>query len=793
MNEEDMDKQIENKPNKEKAMRKIKIYTEQCNALDECQQIAKKRGGNCLSNVYFNTHTKLEWECAEGHKWMASPSKIKSGRWCPNCANKNRENNSRLTILDMQEIAKKRNGICITEKYKNSKTKIKWQCSEGHQWEAIYDSIRAGKWCPECGRQKSILARTYSIENAQNLAKEYNGKCLSTEYNNNRTKLVWECAEGHHWEANYNSVQNGSWCPECGRKKSGLARRNSIEDAQKLAKERGGKCLSKIYIGATSKLLWECSEGHQWESAYGNIQSGTWCPECDRQKKGLARTVSIEDAQKLAKDRGGKCLSKKYERSNAKLKWRCSEGHQWDATYESIKRGSWCLKCSGKEILTIDEMQEIAKSHNGKCLSKEYKNARNKLKWECSKGHVWYARASHVKFGSWCPFCAGRYLSIEDMQDLARKRGGKCLSKVYESAHAKLQWECKNGHNWKATYANIQRGEWCPECLPYTGEKLCRLAFETLFNSKFPKSYPDWLKTEEKNKLELDGYSENYQIAFEHHGNQHYSFNSWYHKSQYDFINQKKRDLYKKKLCEDHGVLLIEVPQIPEKISLDELVPYIIEELEKKEFQTDRLNYEKPDFDQIYLKDDYNDNYNKLKEIVSEKNGNILSEKYLGSKIKLQFKCKEGHKWKALPSDIKNGSWCPICVKKNRGNNRKLTIEEMQFIAMERGGKCLSTEYINSALKLEWQCNEGHIWQAKYSHIKSGSWCPECASKKRGLSRRLTIEDARKIAQERGGKCLSEKYEVFPNKLLWQCSEGHQWWSTYTNIQSGRWCPKCTK
>ena len=466
---------------------------------------------------------------------MASPSKIKIGQWCPICANKKRGNNSRLTILDMQEIAKKRNGLCISEKYKNSKTKIKWQCSEGHQWEAIFHSIRSGKWCPECGRQKTILANTYSIYNAQILAKAHNGKCLSIDYINSSKKLMWECSEGHKWEANYNSVQSGSWCPECGRIKSGIVRRNSIEDAQKLAKERGGKCLSKIYIGTTKKLLWKCSEGHKWESAYTNIQSGSWCPLCDRQKKGLARTVSIEDAQKLAKEHGGTCLSKKYLKSSAKLNWLCSEGHQWDATYESIKNGRWCLKCSGNERLTIDEMQEIAKSHNGKCLSKKYKNAMNKLRWECAEGHVWVARASHIKSGSWCPYCVGRYLSINHMQEIARKRGGKCLSIYYESSYEKLQWECKNGHKWETAYANIQSGRWCPECSSYSGEKICRLAFETLFNAKFNKSRPDWLKTEKKNKLELDGYSEKNQIAFEHQGSQHYSFNNRFHKSQDDY------------------------------------------------------------------------------------------------------------------------------------------------------------------------------------------------------------------------------------------------------------------
>ena len=85
-----------------------------------------------------------------------------------------------------------------------------------------------------------------------------------------------------------------------------------------------------------------------------------------------------------------------------------------------------------------------------------------------------------------------------------------------------------------------------PECSSYSGEKICRLAFETLFNAKFNKSRPDWLKTEKKNKLELDGYSEKNQIAFEHQGSQHYSFNNRFHKSQDDFINQKREIFIKR-------------------------------------------------------------------------------------------------------------------------------------------------------------------------------------------------------------------------------------------------------
>jgi len=30
-------------------------------------------------------HTKLEWECEDGHRWSSTPHNIKYGTWCPIC------------------------------------------------------------------------------------------------------------------------------------------------------------------------------------------------------------------------------------------------------------------------------------------------------------------------------------------------------------------------------------------------------------------------------------------------------------------------------------------------------------------------------------------------------------------------------------------------------------------------------------------------------------------------------------------------------------------------------------
>lgn len=83
--------------------------------------------------------------------------------------------------------------------------------------------------------------------------------------------------------------------------------------------------------------------------------------------------------------------------------------------------------------LTIKEMQDIASAKNGKCISAKYKNNYTPLEWECERRHRWFALPKAIKQGHWCKICfdEGRKFSLEEMMILARKRGGKCLSKTY--------------------------------------------------------------------------------------------------------------------------------------------------------------------------------------------------------------------------------------------------------------------------------------------------------------------------------------------------------------------------
>lgn len=241
-----------------------------------------------------------------------------------------------------------------------------------------------------------------------------------------------------------------------------MAQRINIDVVKQLAHDRGGKCLSEIYKNNT-KLKWKCSEGHVWEATPSNIKRGRWCPYCSR-----ARTRgSIEEMQKIAETKGGSCLSNIYKDSRHKLEWMCSKDHIWKTTPSIIGEGSWCPYCSNvRKVDAFMTIQVIAYKRGGSCLSKSYKGSNEKLEWKCKKGHVWKTTPSIIKQGSWCPECsqALRRGSIDEMQKLANERGGSCLSQTYEDYEHKLKWKCKEGHVWEAKSSRIKKGSWCRRC-----------------------------------------------------------------------------------------------------------------------------------------------------------------------------------------------------------------------------------------------------------------------------------------------------------------------------------------
>lgn len=641
-----------------------------------------------------------------------------------------------------------------------------------------------------------MARKRYTIEDMQRIAEERGGKCLSDEYINSQRKLKWQCAEGHIWDTVPNSIIQGTWCRKCRMKQMKKRQKYTIENMKNIAESKGGKCLSDNCVNSHSKLSLQCAQKHIWTAKAYSVVQGRWCNKCGKKATADKLRGNIQDMQRLAEERGGKCLSQEYVDSQTKLEWRCKDGHEWIASPHAVTRGTWCPICSGNTRLNIEEMQNIASGRGGLCLSLEYTNAFTSLQWQCSEGHTWMAKPYNIKNGYWCPVCGGsQRLTLEDMQEEAKKRGGQCLSKEYRNVQTKLRWRCEDGHEWDMRGSDVKYNNgWCPTCQSGIGERFCLEVFQRLFLKTFKQgAKPSWLRNPEtKAKMHLDGYCKELEIAFEYHGRQHYEDIGFFQSENYTLEKRKKMDQLKRKLCDNNGVTLIEIPYfICENDEYKKVISYIIQECKKKDIKIPEINLDLYNVKSYDVKSP--GKIREMQELAKSHNGEFLSNIYLGTHKKHLWRCVNGHVWENTPSNIKSRNiWCPECSRIEREKTRfKFTIEDMKNIAKNKGGDCLSKEYRGNSIKHEWKCSNNHIWAASPSNIKNGHWCPICARKKQGNSK-YTLEDIRTLAEERGGECLSEAYSDCHTKMKFKCSEGHVWETFSSSIRNGHWCPECS-
>ncbi len=495
----------------------------------------------------------------------------------------------------------------------------------------------------------------YTITFFQQLARDHDGKCLSSVYTNVKTKMTWKCNAGHIWDALPSSVlYDSSWCMQCRNLNNSIRQLGKIEDLYLIAHENGGKCLSKKYLGVRHKVKWQCKMLHKWDARPADIKRGSWCPVCAQYSSARKkRKYSLNNIKHLASLQGGICLSKKYSNTADKIQLKCKKNHTWNTTANALISGSWCNICSYKKRRTsVGKINSQLKNSDIICLDVIHKNKTTKAKWMCPQKHIWIADLSIIRRKGGCPICSKRKkYTIEDMNELAVKKGGKCLSKKYIRNSHHLQWECANNHKWNAIPRSIIKGSWCPSCNCFytVNEEKCRFIFQSLLRLDFSKD------NQTIKPLELDGHNISLKLAFEYNGEQHYYFINGVHKTFSQFIKQQKRDKQKKLLCKQSGIKLIIIPYT--KTQSDEVLVSYIRNSIKTVFpnltlsQIDMSNF-------VYIPNTLNE----LNKIAQKRGGECLSSVYINNKSHLKWKCKNGHIWHTNASTIKRGCWCPECA-----------------------------------------------------------------------------------------------------------------------------------
>lgn len=258
-----------------------------------------------------------------------------------------------------------------------------------------------------------------------------------------------------------------------------MPKRKTSDDYALLANERGCTWLGPEVPNTGTKTRWRCSEGHEWRARYDSIQRGHGCPVC-----GGTAPRTPEDYHVLATERGfDGWLGPEVPNVRTKTKWRCDQGHEWWATYNRIQQGYGCPVCGGNAPRTPEDYRALAIERGLEgWLGPEVPNIKIRTKWRCSEGHEWWTTYASIRAGGGCPACAGTAPKTpEDYQSLASERNFGWLGpKVSNVTFSKTKWRCGKGHEWWATYNNVQQGSGCPICNESRGETAIADTLDTL-------------------------------------------------------------------------------------------------------------------------------------------------------------------------------------------------------------------------------------------------------------------------------------------------------------------------
>ena len=611
-------------------------------------------------------------------------------------------------------------------------------------------------------------------------------------------------------------------------------------------------------------VWWKCKLGHEWKAHISNRNRGQSCPYCSghRVKVGFndfasqyPQFLSEWDYEKNIDIQPTDVTPK----SDKKVWWKCEKGHSWEAPIKRITLGSGCPVCANKKILIgyndlLSQYPELCKEWDYEKNTTIQPNqvtygSSKKVWWKCKKGHSWEAVIGDRVRGNGCPYCSktktvksvvigGQATTSKEISGSRILPGYNDIATLYpmlikewdfeknttdpktigRGSELKAWWKCEQGHSWQAVVSNRIKGIGCPICSRGMrisfGEKAIYYYLKLVFPNAIENYKSTWL-----NKMELDIYIPEISLGIEYDGRRWHS--------------SLERDIKKDLICDDNNIKLIRIREKDcirydsnsikyylnddSDTSIEYAIKYIFEFVSKniESHQIPHINIDN-DREKIYstiyqskIDDSLQAKYPQLlKDWDYEKNGNLIPEKVFSkSKIKVWWKCENGHSYQSVVHSHANGSGCPYCAGKKVLSGFNDLSTKYPNIAKEwnynKNSFLPSEVTAHSNKKVWWICSCGYEWEAKINNrTSSHQGCPICGKSKSSNSRTIPKDGmdlksnypnlAEEWDYDKNGTLLPSKVKCGSRrKVWWKGSCGHNWEAAIVNRVKGSGCPIC--
>ena len=510
--------------------------------------------------------------------------------------------------------------------------------------------------------------------------------------------------------------------------------------------------------------------------------------------------------------------------SNTKVWWKCSLGHEWEATVGNRNKGSGCPYCSNhkawpgyNDLATVNPKLASEwdyEKNDGVQPSDVTAGSHKKAWWKCQNGHEWLADIHSRNSGNGCPYCSGRFVDkgVTDLQtvnpELAKewdynKNGNLKPNDVLPSSGKKVWWICSKGHEWQATIGGRNKGG-CPYC---SGQRVLR-GYNDL-QTVNPELAKEWdydkngdLKPEDVTAnngrrvwwICSKGHEWQAKIYHRNNGSGCPICHSERNTSLPEFAllyYLRQNGIEVVHSYKEHGYELdIYIPAQHTAIEFDGYFWH------KKKTQKDLEKNRQCEKDGIKLYrireglPSLNDS--SIDYVIQKDHKDISSafEKILFEIVGMN-----------VDIDLKRDA---ISIE-----NLREYIEKENSILFsypevakewnyEKNGN-LRPEHVlsNSGKKVWWKCRKGHEWQAVIQSRSNGNGCPYCAGKIAitGQNDLQTVNPELAKEWDREKNRGLTPMDVLPNsekKAWWKCQNGHEWQAMIGNRNKGQGCPYCS-
>ena len=302
-------------------------------------------------------------------------------------------------------------GELLTKAFPGARRHVKIRCHCGCEWPAMVTNLLSQQtWCPDCSPSRPLRDDPEEIAALQAWVAKKEGELLTPveDIQSAKQSLTFKCKGEHTWKADWAAMKfQRSWCSKCvGRRKF------SFEELQAEAATLGFTIVSpaeeyKVVRGTA--LTVACACGCRFPASVTSIRAKSFrcqnpdCQEIGRSLKPPRRTLA--ELQAVCEKQGGECLDLEIHGVSSKHRFRCKIKHEWTTTANSVFMGTWCRICKCGEG-NLGQLQEIAAKNKGECLSNVYVNNYTHLEFKCDRNHRWPASPGNIKQGKWCPECA---------------------------------------------------------------------------------------------------------------------------------------------------------------------------------------------------------------------------------------------------------------------------------------------------------------------------------------------------------------------------------------------------